>query len=625
MSHKKLKETQLVAPKTDLLMDPVSYSIQNEQSGNIPFSIEEEQEPAKLERMDSLDLQVQNVVQQYELMKIQQEEKNRPRQRRRSSILMEQHRLKELVERTNEPDDSDYITEEESVEEDKSVKPLPSEGKRLWQIIRKDIQKKKLINSLKGSVELEHDLLVKQRRELESVLEKDEEENVGVSEVQIFVPKDGKPDPRAFYQMQRRQYDMEKFPDLYANIKINPVTNQLELSITKKPTIGISPEPDRAKMLADDDPDVVHQFYIRHGLQINGFTTSGQRNLYEIVHNIDRRKAGLSGMDRVKYPTFDDPGPPLDATGTPRLDDSMMEEEKQPDLSQEIQKLDVLINESTAPVPAYYRKRGILLARTGKYNRAMEDLDNAIQYDQFNSDGLWHRHQLYLRYNDGSSALADLDSLTENNKVHLGAFQAKARIYQALGMYKLATVNYGTVIRLKPDNPDAYFNRALLFEVDDEITFANEDYRAVRLLDPTNEVAIHNLAMYSFQKQLWSDCISEYSKLILFNPESADYYMFRGRAYASMSFYVEALEDLTQAIRINPDKSMYYFHRGCLLREQNIPKAIQDLSTSILLDDSIQNSDSYYYRGITYLHSTTISKHKAKRFGHLGLSCCNCT
>lgn len=57
--------------------------------------------------------------------------------------------------------------------------------------------------------------------------------------------------------------------------------------------------------------------------------------------------------------------------------------------------------------------------------------------DPFNSDGLWHRHQLYLRYNDAESALRDLDAITENNKIHLAAFQAKARIYQAIGIFKV--------------------------------------------------------------------------------------------------------------------------------------------------------------------------------------------
>jgi tetratricopeptide (TPR) repeat protein len=139
-----------------------------------------------------------------------------------------------------------------------------------------------------------------------------------------------------------------------------------------------------------------------------------------------------------------------------------------------------------------------------------------------------------------------------------------------------------------------------------EIAFANEDFRFVRMLDPCNDQAIHNLAMYSFQRQLWSDAISEFTKLILINPENAMAYTFRGRSYAALSFFIDAMEDLTQAIRIAPDKAEFYFHRGCLLREQNLQWSIQDYSMSILLDNSAQNADAFYHRGQDYLFSSTV-------------------
>jgi tetratricopeptide (TPR) repeat protein len=138
--------------------------------------------------------------------------------------------------------------------------------------------------------------------------------------------------------------------------------------------------------------------------------------------------------------------------------------------------------------------------------------------------------------------------------------------------------------------------------------------------------------MYSFQKQLWSDCISEFTKLINVHPENADYYMYRGRSYAAMSFFVEALEDLTRAVRLEPDNSAFYFHRGCLMRDQNPARAIQDLSVSIMLDETTQNSDAYFYRAQLYqklkhnelaikdyLSSVAINPKKSKALLNLGI------
>lgn len=64
----------------------------------------------------------------------------------------------------------------------------------------------------------------------------------------------------------------------------------------------------------------------------------------------------------------------------------------------------------------------------------------------------------------------------------------------------------------------------------------------VRQLDPTNEYAIYNLAKYNFHKQLWGDSIQAFTKLIILNPENAEAYAYRGRAYSFIARYDEALE-----------------------------------------------------------------------------------
>ncbi|KAI8610448.1 hypothetical protein BC830DRAFT_742726 [Chytriomyces sp. MP71] len=246
----------------------------------------------------------------------------------------------------------------------------------------------------------------------------------------------------------------------------------------------------------------------------------------------------------------------------------------------------------------------------------MADLMKAIQFDPFHSEALWHRHQLYLRYGDTEKALKDLDAITDTNKLHFGAFLAKARIYEeltseerlsglplepaTLGLIKVAIVNYSQIIRLKPDDAEGYYHRACLFEAENEMVYANEDFRMVRQLDPTNEHAIHNLAVYSFQRQLWDDAIQAFTKLIKLNPENGQAYLYRGRANAYLAKWDEALRDLTLAIQLAPDRADVFFYRGCLLRERNRRKAIEDLSISVLLDDTPTNTDAFYQRAMLY-------------------------
>ena len=64
---------------------------------------------------------------------------------------------------------------------------------------------------------------------------------------------------------------------------------------------------------------------------------------------------------------------------------------------------------------------------------------------------------------------------------------------------------------------------------------------------------------------------------------------FRGRSYAALGQVNMALSDLSAAIHLDPNDASAFFHRGTLLRTAAPQKALQDLSTAMLLDDSEQN------------------------------------
>lgn len=106
--------------------------------------------------------------------------------------------------------------------------------------------------------------------------------------------------------------------------------------------------------------------------------------------------------------------------------------------------------------------------------------------------------------------------------------------------------------------------------------------------------------MYSFERQLWDDAINAFTKLIKLKTHIATAYMFRGRANAFMYRWDEALRDLTSAIQINPVRADFFLYRGCLLKDRNMQKAIEDFSVSILINDGPENHTAYYQRALLY-------------------------
>lgn len=109
-------------------------------------------------------------------------------------------------------------------------------------------------------------------------------------------------------------------------------------------------------------------------------------------------------------------------------------------------------------------------------------------------------------------------------------------------MTKSAIVNYSTLIRLKPESVDAYFNRARIFEQRNELSYAEEDFKQVRTLDPSNEDAVFNQAMSAFRKKLWIDCLVSFKKLQFLDPDNSDYHVYKGRVNANMGRFTEAFE-----------------------------------------------------------------------------------
>lgn len=169
-------------------------------------------------------------------------------------------------------------------------------------------------------------------------------------------------------------------------------------------------------------------------------------------------------------------------------------------------------------------------------------MNNNLILDPTYSDAYWQRHIMQLRLDRIQDALSDLDSITYSSKFYLSAFHAKAKIYQCLGLTKKAIINYSIVIKLAPGCVDAYVNRAFLFEICNEISLSNEDYRIVRRLDSNYEWAYLNHAKYSFKLQFWSDAAVAFKKLQWLNPENSDYYLYAGRAYASLLNYQQAFD-----------------------------------------------------------------------------------
>src|SRR5688572_23623176 len=95
------------------------------------------------------------------------------------------------------------------------------------------------------------------------------------------------------------------------------------------------------------------------------------------------------------------------------------------------------------------------------------------------------------------------------------------------------------------------------------------------------------------------EAIRKFTRAIELNPNFADAYANRCRAYVLIDNPDAALADCDQAIKLNPKLWTSYYNRGLIFHgRMNFEKAFQDYSTVISLKDDI--SMAYYYRAMLY-------------------------
>eukprot|EP00063_Salmo_salar_P075225 XP_014050060.1 PREDICTED: tetratricopeptide repeat protein 6 isoform X1 [Salmo salar] len=270
------------------------------------------------------------------------------------------------------------------------------------------------------------------------------------------------------------------------------------------------------------------------------------------------------------------------------------------DLEGEVAKLTQDIAQQDRPSAFYLCRRGALQKKLGRLNQALEDLNAAISLEPYLLDAYWHRHSIYLLRNNQNSALDDLNFIIKHTKKHADAFKSKAEIYRVRGETILAIINYTQAIKCRPEDDDNYFKRAEMYEKRNEIQLAMEDYAKTFTINPGRTDALLTHGLHYFHSCNWMVALSDFSLLLQRDPSHAIARTYRGRIYAKVGQYQEAIEDFSLAVHLDPNAWLAFYHRGCLLRKMMPDIALQDLSISVLINDSQENLSAFLHRGLLY-------------------------
>ena len=122
-----------------------------------------------------------------------------------------------------------------------------------------------------------------------------------------------------------------------------------------------------------------------------------------------------------------------------------------------------------------YNNRGLDYANLGKYDKAIEDFNKAIELNPDLAVAYYNRGNTYVELGEYDRAIKDYDKAIELNKDYAVAYNNRGFAYVGLGKYNRAIEDFNKAIKLNPDDAKAYYNRGLAYAELGEHERARED------------------------------------------------------------------------------------------------------------------------------------------------------
>lgn len=174
-------------------------------------------------------------------------------------------------------------------------------------------------------------------------------------------------------------------------------------------------------------------------------------------------------------------------------------------------------------------------------------------------------------------------------------YSSRGKSYWETGDFDKAIAGYTEIIRLDPENAEAYRSRAIAFRerkppnFDRAIADLNE---AIRLEPKTAHGYFERGWSYCWRSTQYDKAIADFTEAIRLDPKLTLAYNDRGVAYRNKGDFDKAFADFAEAIRLDPNFDWPLRHRAKtyqLIGE--LDKAIADYTEIIRLDP--ENANAY--------------------------------
>jgi tetratricopeptide (TPR) repeat protein len=167
----------------------------------------------------------------------------------------------------------------------------------------------------------------------------------------------------------------------------------------------------------------------------------------------------------------------------------------------------------------------------------------------------YNRAHAYTSLGDYQRALKDLDKAIQYKPKYAQAYYVRAINYIGLGDYQQALKDLDTTIKFDPQSTQTYHIRANVYAKMENHHEALRDLDKVIEIDHNNFTAYNDRGLSYFALGKLKEAIADYSKAITLNPGYSVYYYNRGTAYFKIGENAEAIRDFQIAARLGNKKT----------------------------------------------------------------------
>ncbi len=212
--------------------------------------------------------------------------------------------------------------------------------------------------------------------------------------------------------------------------------------------------------------------------------------------------------------------------------------------------------------------------------------DDAVRKFPHNGRAYGGRGNALLINGSMDRALLDLNKAIELDSNNAEAYSNRGFVYESKGLLEQALADCNKAIEINPKMASAYINRAVVYKKNGLLDNVLKDLNKTLELQPYNAIEINfkMAGVYNDRgsaygmKGLLDPAFSDFNKAIELRSNFSEAYNNRALIYKNKGFQNEALLDFNKAIELNPNFASAYFNRANLyFLRKDYEKSRQDI------------------------------------------------